>query len=201
MTQTCANVLMGGATLWYSSATGTAFPNESTVAFGGDWSGTWTEVGLTNAPLSFGVTTNLAAAMVEQRVRPVRRRVTSMEEVLEFQLAEITANNFALLVNGTTTGATSTTVQKPYEQFDASANDFSLDQRSWGWEGENIASVDGSSQPVRFKVNAGEAIMNGNLELSREGEGWGLPGQVLVDDDCSGTAPWSLQKVTGPVAS
>lgn len=199
MTQTCANVLMGGATVWYASDTGESLPDESTVAFGDDWSGNWTEVGLTNAPLSFGVTINLATAMVEQRVRPVRRRVTSMEEVAEFQLAEITAANFALLVNGTTTSAAQTTQQKPFEQFDAATNDFSLTQRSWGWEGENIGS-DGASQPIRFLVSAGEAIMNGNLELSRESEGWGLPAQILVDDDCTNT-PWSFQKITGPLGT
>jgi hypothetical protein len=197
MAQDCTNVLMGGATVWYA-AVGTAEPDETTINYGASWGASWTEVGVTGGPLIWGVTTNVIRKMVEQRVRPVKVRVSSMEEAFETSLAEVTAANLALASTGTAPAPTAASSgQKGFEEFEAGSNDFSLTERAWGFEGEFVDSA-GVSQPVRVFIERAVSYMNGNLEWSRESEdGTNIPLRVEVVDDCEDTdPPWTFQRVT-----
>lgn len=196
MSQDCGNILMGPVTVWYGPAGSVeAAPDETSVNYGADWSGNWTEVGVTNEALTFGVTTETVNAMVEQRLMPVKTRRSSLEVAFETALAEITATNVSLGLPGSVSTTAAASAQKGYEQFDFEGNDFSIDERSWGFEGEYVDD-DGVSQPARVYVRKGNGFMNGDLEWSRASEGVGMPLRVVALDDCSGSTPWHFQRVT-----
>lgn len=196
MAQDCGNVLMGMATVWYGPAGSVeAMPDETSVAYGADWGGSWTEFGVTGQPLAFGVETDTVERMVEQRLMPVATRRSAQRIMFETALAEITIANLAIVLDGTTTTVAAATSQKGYEEFSLDANDFSIDVRSFGFEGLYVDD-NGVDQPFRVYIRKGNAFMNGNMEFSREGEGVDLPFQVVALDDCSGVAPVRVQRVS-----
>lgn len=196
MAQDCGNILMGPVTVWYGPAGSVeAAPDETTVDYNDAWGGNWTEVGVTNAPLSFGIETEEVEARVEQRLMPVKTRRSGLSAAFETALAEITATNMSLGAPGTVSTTAAASAQKGFEQFDFSGNDFSIDERSWGFEGEYVDD-NGVSQPARVYIRKGNGFTNGPLEWSRESEGVGMPLRVVALDDCSGSTPWHFQRVT-----
>ena len=83
---TAANILVSPAQL-YVSATGTALPDETTVAAGASWGAGWTDLGYTLTPLALGVDVETLELEVEQTPNPVAMLQTKQTASFEVTLA------------------------------------------------------------------------------------------------------------------
>lgn len=177
MAQTVANILMGGARVFYAPVA-TAAPDDDT-AYGGTWT-SWTEVGFTTTPLAVAMSREEYDIQVQQRIGTVKRRITNEDIILETTLAEVTADNIQLAIGGDVTDTGAGVGQVGKEELDA-GGDFLLDERAWGFEGLYVDSS-GTQWPARLFIWKATSTMNGNIEFSKEAEA-GIPLQIkaLVD--------------------
>lgn len=203
-TPTVANVLKSGASIWYA-ATGTAEPDETTVAYGAAWGGTWAQVGFTKEPLVFAYEDEHYDIEVQEHLAPIKRVRTKENLTVETVLAELTAS-YLLLANARdiTTGVATTAAgaaQKGFEEAGLGGV-AELEEMAWGFEGQFIDST-GVSQPVRVFIHKGTAKLNGNLEFSKKTDDYvGIPIQIKALADTTqdpGEELCIFQRVTAPI--
>jgi hypothetical protein len=178
MTQNAADILIGGARVFYAPV-GEAAPADDT-AYGAAWGGNWVEVGFTASPLVWAHSFEERDARVQQRLGPVKRARTSEDVVLETTLAQITSDNLQLALGGSVTTTPAGAVQVGKDELETGGEAL-LDERAWGFEGLYVDDS-GDEFPVRLFVWKATSTINGNLEFAKETEA-GIPLQVkaLVD--------------------
>lgn len=82
------------------------------------WDAAWTDIGYTEEGHAFTVTPNFEAVEVAEELYPISYEQTGVEGQVEFAMAEMTARNLQLALNGGTitssgAGATAITVFEP----------------------------------------------------------------------------------------
>lgn len=199
-TPVVTNIIKSGAVLWVAPVA-EANPDETTVAYGGDWAGNWARVGYTKAPLAMAYDSEEFDVEVEEEMAPVKRFRVKENLTLETVLAELTAEYLRLAgseqdtVAETVAGA----AQDAYEEVGLGGV-FQLAEKKWGFEGLHV-DTDGADQPVRIFVHKGTAKINGTLEFSQKSTDYlGIALQVKALTDSSQSVGQKLcmfQRVTG----
>jgi len=203
-TPSVTNIVHTGAVLWYAP-TGESKPDETSVAYGGDWGGNWERVGYTKAPLTVAYESEEADINVEEELPPVKRFRTSENLTVETTLAELTAAYLQLAAanQDTVTETAAGASQDAYEETGL-GGDAVMTEKAWGWEWRHIES-DGTEQPARMFVHKGTAMINGNLEFSQKSDDYpGIPIQIKGLSDTTQSAGQKLalfQRVTAEATS
>jgi hypothetical protein len=104
-----------GYLLW--APLGTAIPTNTVVGsvFTDAWSAPWALIGITDAGSTFSYQLNTGEVDAEEYLDPLLYVSTGRSQGIAFAMANISATNFKLAVNGgvvTVTGATTTTLSK-----------------------------------------------------------------------------------------
>jgi hypothetical protein len=203
MPETVADLLKSKAVVWIAP-TGTARPDETTVAYGATWPTGWVKLGYTKEPLTVLYEFEEHEMMVEQVLGPVKRRKTNEHVTFETVLSEATALNMAYVTGGTTADVTSTAAgaaQKAFEVLTV-GNDPVLQQWALGFEGAHYDST-GTAQPLRIYAEPATININGELTFSQKDDDYtGIPLQVkaLADTATSGRM-FVWERVTAPATA
>jgi hypothetical protein len=179
---------------------GEAKPDETTVAYGGDWSGNWERVGYTKEPLVMAYESEEFDVEVEEELAPIKRRRVKETMTLETVLAELTAEYLQLAASNQDTVSETAAggAQKAYEETGLGGEAI-LTEKAWGFEGLYITSG-GNDEPIRVFVHKGTAMVNGELEFSQKSTDYpGIPIQIKALCDTTQAAGQKLalfQRVT-----
>lgn len=195
-----SDIMIGGARIFYAPE-GEALPDETDVAYGAAWGGNWVEIGLTSTPVTWAHNFTETDINVEQRLAAVARARTSEALMLETVLAELTADNLNLAMNGTVSPTSAGASQDGFEDLDA-GGEAVLTVRAWGFEGRYV-EANGTKQPVRLFLYLGTATLNGNLVIAKETPA-GISFQVKGLADTSkavGADLFKFQRVTAEKTS
>jgi hypothetical protein len=162
-TPTVANIILGGALVYYAPVAETV-PDETTVTAGTAWGGNWARVGYTKAPVTFQYEDEHFKAEVEEELTAVKGRRISENATLETVLAEVTAAYLNLAMGGTVTSTAAGAGQAANESLPVGGT-ATLPFYAYGFEGTYVNSS-GVSFPVRFFIHKGVAKLNGPLTFS-----------------------------------
>lgn len=197
------DIIIAPASVYYAPF-GEPLPSLNTVDFGEAWGGNWVNVGYTLTPITLKYSQELFTLEVEQVTPPVKRLRTKEELMIETTLAEITAANLGLSMDGTVTTTAAGASVRANETFEVGGKT-AITERAWGFEG--FFKYDGASNqyqlPVRWFVFKANSILNGNLEFSKKAA-MGIPIQINALADASKAIGKQLavfQKVTGKMTS
>ena len=186
-----ADIIIAPATVYYAPV-GEALPSLDTVQFGTAWPGNWVNVGFTLTPVSLGYDQELFELEVEQITLPVKRLRTKEAAMIETNLAEITAANLNLTLDGTVTTTAAGASTRAKEIVKAGGKT-AITERAWGFEG--LLKLDGNIQlPVRVFFYKATAQLNGKLEFSKKAA-VGIPLQVKALADTSKAAGNQLVEI------
>lgn len=195
---TAANILVSPAQV-YISPVGTALPDETTVAAGASWGGSWTDLGFTLTPLALGVEIETFELEVEQAASPIDILQTKQTAKFEVTLAEITAANLRYAL-GSTSAVATVAAGAAQHAFDTlkTGGDFKLPKWQLGFE---AVATDASNNKLIKRIFIYKAILtlNGKLEFSKKAA-VGIPLQVTAIADTAKTAGeqlFEVQFVTG----
>lgn len=171
-----SDIMIAPANIWYS-ATGTALPDETTVAYGAAWPAGWTSVGYTTTPLAMAYETEDFELEVEQLPNVVKRQKVKENLTLECTLAELTAINMKLAMGssqsvGTTAAGAS---QHAYEEI-SMGGEIYLPEYQIGFEGYTL-DASNRQLPVRLFIWRANIVLNGNLEFAKAAAA-GIPVQI-----------------------
>lgn len=190
-----ADILITPARVLYAPV-GEALPNETSVAYGGDWAGNWNEIAMTAAPLAMNRDVTTFDAMIEQSTLPVKRSISEERVSFETSLAEFTAANLALVMGGTASSTAAGAAQVAYEELLAGGQ-VTLDEYAWGFEGKYTDSA-GADFPVRVFIHRATAVLSGAVTFGK-GEQTVIPIRIDSLGDLSksvGEQLMTIQKVT-----
>lgn len=180
----------------FHAPVGEAIPDESTVLYGGTWGGNWTEIAMTAAPLTLNRDVTTFEAMIEQSTLPVKRSVSEEKVNFETILAEFTAANLALVMEGTASSTAAGAGQRAFEELVA-GGEVELTEKAWGFEGKYINSA-GADFPVRVFIWRATSVLSGAITFGK-GEQTGIPLRVDALGDLTqtiGEQLFKVQKVT-----
>lgn len=190
-----ADILIGPASIWYAPV-GEALPDETSIAYGGDWGGNWAQIAMTLEPVSINRDISTVDVMIEQSTLPVKRAVTEEKVAFETVLAEFTAAHLALGMEGTTTTTAAGVGQVGYEEVEGGGQPTPTEY-AWGIEGKYVNAA-GVAFPVRIFIYRGTVVFNGELQFAK-GEASGIPMRIDALADLTkvvGKQLWKIQKVT-----
>lgn len=200
-----SQIIKSGAILWYAPV-GETIPDETTVAFGGDWGGNWERVGYTKEPLTMAYEDERAVIAVEEHLGPVREFRTSEDLKLETVLAELTGGYLKLAAGGDPDDVVSTPAGAGQVAFEEMfmGDEVAVPEFAWGFEGLYL-DASGAEFPLRVFIWKGTAKLNGGLEFSKKSDDYvGAPIQIhaLVDpDQDEGERLVQFQRVTAEASS
>lgn len=192
-----ADIIVGPARVFYAP-TGEANPDETNIAYGAAWGGNWSEVGFTKTPLSMSRDVSVFEVFIEQSTLPINRAPTEETVTFETTLAELTADNLQLGMEGNVTTTAAGASQVGYEEL-AAGGKTSLTIRKWGVEGLYV-DTSGNQFPIRIFIHRATATMNGQLAFGKA-DSAGIPLQIAALADTSQASDEQLfifQKVTAP---
>lgn len=191
------DILVTPATI-YRAPVGEPLPDETSIAYGMPWGGNWVNLGYTLEPVSLSYETETFKLMVEQLTAPVRSVRQEESVTIETVLAEITGNNLALAMDGTTTSTPAGVNQVAYDLVEAGGN-VSIREYAWGFEGYRLAS-NNARLPVRIFIFRGVATLNGQLTFAKS-SGVGIPLRIEALPDTSKTPGKQLLVIHNVTAS
>lgn len=178
------DILVTPATIYYAPV-GEALPDETSVGYGDAWGGNWTNLGYTLEPVSLSYETTTFELEVEQITLPVRRVRTGETVMIETTLAEMTATNLALVVDGSSTTTAAGVGQVGWDEILAGGS-VDLSEYAFGFEGFRVTSAN-VRLPVRVFFYKGNAVLNGQLTFAK-GAGAGIPIQIKALPDTTQAA-------------
>lgn len=173
------DILVTPATIYYAPV-GETLPDESSIDYGEAWGGNWVNLGYTLEPVSLSYETETFELEVEQITLPVRRVRTKETVMIETTLAEMTATNLALVVDGTATTTAAGVGQVGFDEILAGGS-VDLSEYAWGFEGFRVTAAN-VRLPVRMFLYKGNAVLNGQLTFAK-GAGVGIPIQIKALPD------------------
>lgn len=194
------NILATYAKIWYAPV-GTAIPDETSVAYGASWGGSWAYLGDTLTPLTVGTSTTKRQVKVQQSTAPVKEFMTGQEFTLKTVLAEHTPGAYNLLWQGTLTATAAGASQKAYSEL-VFGGESAIPQYKWGFE-ILYQDTNGVNHPWRYIFHKGSVSQDGDLEFDRENEK-GIPVSITILSDTSlplGEQGGVIQFVTAPATS
>lgn len=196
---TATNILIGGARVFYAPV-GESLPADS-VAWGAAWGGNWAEVGYTSAALAWMVSRETKEVEAQQTTLPIKRVVTKERHAFETVLAEVSSSHLQLAIGGTATTTPAGAGQVGKDELEAGGEAI-MDERAWGFEGIYVDST-GTERPARCWIYKATAVINGDLEFSRETEtGINLRIEALEDSGkAAGKRAFKFQRVTAAATS
>ena len=190
-------IMKSNAVLWYNTV-GQAVPDETSVAPGAAWGGTWARLGATKEPLSCLYEDERSEVNVEEYLSPVHRFRISEKLSLETVLAELEADYMALMTGGTVSPTAAGGAQKAFDNLPV-GNIAELDAYAFGFEGIH-ENVDGVELTLRIFIYRANAKLNGPLTFSKKEDDYtGVP--ILIEALSDSATPGRLfvfEKVTGP---
>ncbi len=193
------DILLGSGKLWYAP-TGTASPDETSVAYGAAWSN-WTALGDTLTPAVLTFAEERRAIKTQQSLGIVKQMRTDVAITVKATLADLTGGNLALVLNGANTSTAAGASQKAFSQVKV-GKDVQVDTYKFGFETLRVDST-GVKQPVRYFFHIGSIAPDGDMAFDKETE-TGLPILITVYEDASQTAGQEfmiVEIVTAPASS
>jgi hypothetical protein len=204
-TPVVTNILKTGAVCWYAPV-GESYPDETSVAYGGDWGGNWARVGFTKEPLSWFYEDERHRINVEEELTAVKEVRITEETRLETVLSELTAAYFELARGGDPDNVSEVAAgagQDGYEELEI-GGEVDVEEYAWGFEGRYVDS-DGAEFPLRVFVHKATAKLNGELTFSKKEDDYtGVPLMInaLADTTQSdGAKLLKIQRVTAEATS
>lgn len=164
------DVLIGPGKL-YRAPVSTANPDESTVAFGAAWGGSWTNMGNfpEGSPISIGMAEDVYKVYSEQLTSALAVSRTRRESMIKGSLLELSIANWAIALQGTATAtAAAGGGQKGYSDIPfGSQADVTL--YKWGIEALRIDTAN-VNQPIRWFFHKGFFRMTGEVAYAKTKE-------------------------------
>lgn len=191
-----ADIIITPARVWLAPE-GETLPDESTVNYGGDWGGNWEYLGATTTPVTLAISAEETEPELQQVIGAVKRVRHKESYTIETTLAELSADNTAKALNGTSTNTPAGAGQRAFDQIKAGGK-YSLKRYAIGFEGMYVDDDD-QVFPVRAFVLICTITLNGNLQFSKSDVA-GLPIQAKALYDPSkpeGEQAFLMHKVTG----
>jgi hypothetical protein len=192
------DVLLGPGKL-YRAPVATANPDESTVAFGAAWGGSWVDMGdfPEGSPITLTLAEEIYKVYSEQSTVAQAVSRTRREAMVKGGLLELSIANWAIALQGTAeTTAAAGGGQKGYSEIPFGAQtDVTL--YKWGIEALRIDSAN-ANQPVRWFFHKGFFRMTGDVAYAKTKESM-LPFEITVigdDTQSAGEELGILQYVT-----
>ena len=199
MTTRINNILIGPGKV-YSGDPNTALPDESTVAYGASWGGSWSELGLlmNGAGVSMQHSVTMKKVMADGYILALKRVPTEREVGFGFSLLEYTPANLQYVFPDSDLMETAqAAAQKAFADLTIAAGQ---DNPSYavGIEAFRLDST-GAKQPVRWRLYEASIEPSGETPFQQGSEAT-LPVvcMALHNDDSGKVA--QLQYVTSPVA-
>lgn len=190
-----ADIIIAPANL-YRAPVGEVLPDEDTIGFGTAWGGGWVNMGYTLTPVSLAWNQEIFKLEVEQLTAAVKTLRVGEEGMIETTLAELTAANMNLLMDGVVTTTAAGAAVRGSEILRAGGK-VSITEYAWGIEG--LFKVDGTIKlPYRVFFYKGTAILNGQLQFGKRVAA-GLPIQITAipdDTKTAGEQMIEIQKIT-----
>jgi len=194
-----ANILKSGAIGWYAPK-GEALPDETAIAAGADWGGSWLRIGFTKEPLKLMIEDEFHEKEVEEFLMAVARRRIGRKMKMETVLSELIADYMQLAVDGVVTTTAAGASQKGYEDLQA-GNDSEMDEYTFGFEGIRY-NASGVALPIRMGFRICTFQLNGDPEFSNRSDDYtGVPLAINALQPVDGTTPFWFQRVTAPATS
>lgn len=190
-----ADILVTPAKVYFA-AYGTAYPDETTIAYNEAWGGSWTDMGYTLEPVGVGYNQETFELEVQQITNPVSRTIVKEEVMFETVLAEFTETVVELAFNATGTAYAAGAAQVGYTEWKMGGKT-DLDVYTFGLEGLYKDSAN-NEFPVRIFLPRATATLNGQLTFAKNA-GAGIPIQIKALADttlASGEQIMVIQKVT-----
>lgn len=181
------DILIGPGRL-YRAPLATANPDESTVAFGAAWGGSWTDMGdlIEGSPVTLSMPEEFTKVYTEQSTSAKNAVRTRREPMIKCSLAEHSIANMAIVLQGTAeTTAAAGGGQKGFSEIpfgDQSEVDF----YKWGIEAFRKDSSD-NIHPVRWFFHKGYIRMSGDTAYAKRTP-TGVPVEITILGDGSQTA-------------
>jgi hypothetical protein len=185
------DIVLGAGSLWYAPVA-TANPDETTVAYGAAWGGSWASFGDTLTPVVFTPNEVRKGVKTQQSLGPRKRYRTAMEPTVKTTLAELTGANLALVLGGTNTTTAAGASQKGFSAVDV-GHDVVVDTYKFGFETLRVDSA-GVSQPVRYFFHIGDIMIDGDSAFDKENE-TGVPVLITVHQDTSQAVGEQFMKI------
>jgi hypothetical protein len=195
------DILIGPGKVYYAPLA-TANPDETSVAYGGTWT-SWTSLGdfLEGSGVTLSIDEEFTKVYTEQATAPVTAVRTKREPMLRMTLAEHSAANLALVLDGTNTPTAAGASQKAFNSIPFGSNS-NIDFYKWGIEGFRKDAT-GVDQPVRYFFHKGYLRLAGDINLSKS-DPTGIPIEITILADRSqsaGSELGLLEIVTAPATS
>jgi hypothetical protein len=180
------DVLIGPGKL-YRAPTGTANPDETTVAYGAAWGGSWTDMGdfPEGNPITIGMAETVAKVYGQQTTAPKKQSRTRRELIVKGALLELSAANVAIAVDGAVSTTAAGAAQKGYSEV-AIGVQADITEYKWGVEALRVDSA-GSNQPIRWFFNRGSMKLSGDLAHDKTKESM-IPFEISIFEDTTAAA-------------
>lgn len=190
---TATNIMVSGAQV-YISPTGTALPDETTIAAGASWGASWTDLGFTLTPVALGVDVETFELEVEQTPNPVAVLQTKQNASFEVTLAELTAANlkYALSSRSSIVTVAAAANQHGFDTLKV-GGDTQIPYYQIGFEGV-LTDASGNKLVKRLFIYKAALTMGGKLEFSKKAP-TGIPLQVMAVADTGKTAGEQLFEI------
>lgn len=198
-----SDVLVTAANILYAPK-GTALPDETTVAWNDfdSWPSGWEHLGYTASPARTTYTYDVFELGVEQSTSPIIQRKTNERATTDIALSQFSADNLALVTDGTVTSTAAGASQKAFDKV-VTGGSPNLPEYMFALEGYRPANTGGSEQPVRIFFYRGTIRLNGSIEFAK-GAGTNIPAQITALTDPTKTVGAQLMEVhivTNPATS
>lgn len=191
------DILIGPGRL-YRAPTGTANPDETTVAFGAAWGGAWVDMGdfLEGSPISISMPETFTEVYTERSTAAKNAVRTRREQTIKATLAEHSVANLATVLQGTATATAAGASQKGYSDIPFGSQSETTFYK-WGVEATRKDSA-GTQQPVRWFLHKGYLKLAGDTAYAKQNP-TGVPIEIKILADGSqaaGSEMGTLQIVT-----
>lgn len=181
------DILIGPGRL-YRAPLDTANPDESTVAYGAAWGGSWTDMGdlIEGSPVTLTMPEEFTKVYTEQSTSAKNAVRTRREPMIKCTLAEHSIANMAIVLQGTAeTTAAAGGGQKGYSEIPF-GDQSDVDFYKWGIEALRKDSS-GNSHPVRWFLHKGYIRMSGDTAYAKRTP-TGVPVEITILGDGAQTA-------------
>lgn len=177
------NIILGYAKI-YTAPYGTAFP-AATVAYGASWGGSWTYLGDTLEPLSFGGDRSQFDVEIQQATAPVKSIITKETRNFKTKLSEHQATAINYLLLGTSVNTAPGSGTKGYYTIDFGGNQIP-NVLAVGFEAL-YQLTDGTQLPIRWMFYKGSVLQDGDIVYDKAGVA-GIPVNIKTYADTTQTA-------------
>jgi hypothetical protein len=194
-----ANIMKSGAISWVAPV-GEAFPDETSVAAGAAWGGTWARWGFTKEPLTLAYEDEEHEVEVEEFLAAVDRIKIGESAMLETVLSEFTGDYLKYALDGALTTTAAGAGQKGFQEL-LVGNDSQKPEFAIGFETIKYNAT-GVALPQRIGFYRCTLKLNGELKFSRRDDDHsGIPLQAkALTNTTTGRLIWS-NLVTAPATS